>query len=276
MLQIVVLCYHAVSVRWDAALSVTPDDLRRQIGTLVSRGWVGARFTDAVLAPAHPKNLVVTFDDAFDSVRSLAAPILREFGVPGTVYVPTAWVGRPLGWPEVARWQNSEHAQELEAMTWESLRELQDAGWEIGAHTRSHPHLPALSSDALEAELSGSRAVCERELGARCRSLAYPFGEADARIRAAAIDAGFEAAAGLSSPVFGVREVFEWPRVGIWHGEPDWRFTLKVSALVAYSGAALGSLLMRSRLRRRTQAKYPPTAREEVLDDQKNSLSRRR
>jgi peptidoglycan/xylan/chitin deacetylase (PgdA/CDA1 family) len=232
--QVLVLCYHAVSERWDAPLSVTPRDLRRQLSRLLSRGWVGATFADAVLAPAHRRTLAVTFDDAFDSVRKLAAPLLAELGLPGTVFVATDWPGRSLLWPEVARWAETEHAEELRAMSWDSLRALAQGGWEIGAHTCSHPHLPRLGSQAILAELQHSRDVCEAQLGVACRSLAYPFGEADHRVRTAAGAAGFEVAAGLSSAAFVLRDRFEWPRVGVWHDEPDWRFDVKVAPLTSY------------------------------------------
>jgi len=119
-------------------------------------------------------------------------------------------------------------------MSWDDLRTLAAAGWEIGAHTCSHPHLPQLGTDAIARELAESRAVCERELGRPCRSVAYPFGEADDRARAVAADAGYEAAAGLSAAAFVARDRFDWPRVGVWHGEPDWRFRVKVSPVTTW------------------------------------------
>jgi peptidoglycan/xylan/chitin deacetylase (PgdA/CDA1 family) len=227
---VLVLCYHAVSEDWDAALSVTPDDLRRQLTGLASRGWSGATFTDAVLHPPAPKTLAVTFDDAFDSVRTFGAPILAELGLPATVFVPTDWPGRErMRWDGIDQWAASRFAPELQPMTWDDLRGLASAGWEIGAHTCSHPRLPRLDPPALRRELSESRDACERELGRPCRSLAYPYGASDERVRAAAAAAGYEVAAGLSAAAHVLRDRYEWPRVGVWHGEPAWRFRLKTS-----------------------------------------------
>ena len=232
--RVLVLCYHAVSDDWDASLSVTPSAFRRQLTTLVSRGWVGATFTDAVLDPAAAKTLAVTFDDAFDSVRSLAAPVLAELGLPGTVFVPTDWPGREImHWPGIDQWTATRFRRELAPMSWDDLRALASAGWEIGAHTCSHPHLPQLDTEGTRRELTESRAVCEREIGRPCRSVAYPFGEADDRVRAAAAAAGYDAAAGLSPAAFVLRDRFDWPRVGVWHGDRDWRFRLKVSPVTA-------------------------------------------
>jgi peptidoglycan/xylan/chitin deacetylase (PgdA/CDA1 family) len=187
-----------------------------------------------VLDPPAARTLAVTFDDAFDSVRARAAPILADLGLPATVFVPTDWPGRELmHWPGIDEWTTTRFAPELAPMSWDDLRALDAAGWEIGAHTCSHPRLPQLDSDAIGRELQESRIACERELARPCRSVAYPFGEADDRVRATAADAGYEVAAGLSSAAFVARDRFDWPRVGVWHGEPDWRFRLKVSPLTA-------------------------------------------
>jgi peptidoglycan/xylan/chitin deacetylase (PgdA/CDA1 family) len=232
--RVLVLCYHAVSDDWRAALSVTPGAFRSQLKTLMSRGWVGATFTEAVLDPPAPKTLAVTFDDAFDSVRSRAAPVLAELGLTATVFVPTDWPGRErMHWPGIDQWTATPFAPELAPMAWDDLRGLAAAGWEIGAHTCSHPHLPELDVDAIERELTESRAVCERETGRPCRSVAYPFGAVDDRVRSAAAAAGYEVAAGLSSAAFAARDRFDWPRVGVWHGDSAWRFRLKVSPVTA-------------------------------------------
>jgi peptidoglycan/xylan/chitin deacetylase (PgdA/CDA1 family) len=195
----------------------------------------------------------VTFDDAFDSVRTRAAPILAELGVPATVFVPTDWPGRAtMRWPGIDHWTATPFKHELEPMSWDALRALAACGWEIGSHTCSHPHLPQLDADGIARELTESRAVCERELGRPCRSTAYPFGEADDRVRVAAAHAGYEVAAGLSAAAFASRSRFDWPRVGVWHGEPGWRFRLKASPLTARlraTGAVSALARAKSRLR---------------------------
>ena len=79
----IVLCYHAVSERWPAPLSVTPQAFERQLELLVRRGYEGATFRDAVLGAHAGKTVVVTFDDAYLSVLELARPILDRLGLPG-------------------------------------------------------------------------------------------------------------------------------------------------------------------------------------------------
>jgi peptidoglycan/xylan/chitin deacetylase (PgdA/CDA1 family) len=223
-----VLCYHAVSPTWPAALSVTPTALRRQLEGLLARGWTATTFTEAVTLARPGRTLAITFDDGYDSVRRLAAPLLAELGVPATLFVPTDWPGERMRWPGIDHWAVTPHADELQAMTWDDIRSLAADGWEIGSHTCSHPRLSTLGEDAIRRELAESRAACERELGQPCRSVAYPYGDADARVRAAAAATGYDAAAGLRAPALR-RSRFEWPRVGIWHAEPDWRVRLKTA-----------------------------------------------
>ena len=72
---------------------------------------------------------------------------------------------------------------------WNQLAALADEGWEVGSHTIAHQHLPTLSDAELEEELRGSRLQLEAALGSPCRSLAYPYGEVDARVEQAAGEA---------------------------------------------------------------------------------------
>jgi peptidoglycan/xylan/chitin deacetylase (PgdA/CDA1 family) len=228
-----ILAYHSVSPTWQVDTSVTPERLREQLLLLQSKGYRGVTLSEALRTPKRHKVMVPTFDDAHISVYTVAKPILQELGVPGTIFVPTDYPdsGRLMAWKGYDEWVGTPHEEELACMSWDQLREVADAGWEIGAHTCSHPHLPQLDADGIRLELTASKAACEREMAGRCRSLAYPFGEADDRVRAAARDAGYEVAAGLSSAAFVARDRFDWPRVGVWHGEPDWRFRLKVSGV---------------------------------------------
>jgi peptidoglycan/xylan/chitin deacetylase (PgdA/CDA1 family) len=229
----IVLCYHAVSERWPAPLSVTPQAFARQLELLVQRGYEGATFRDAALAPRGRKTVAVTFDDAYLSVLELADPILGRLGLPGTVFVPTDWParGEPMRWPGIDQWTGGSHEHELQPLSWEQLGDLAARGWEIGSHTRSHPHLTTLDDAALDEELRESRAECERRLGMPCTTLAYPYGDYDSRVTAAAGRAGYEAACTLPARIHPARPL-EWPRVGVYHDDSERRYRLKVSRAV--------------------------------------------
>jgi peptidoglycan/xylan/chitin deacetylase (PgdA/CDA1 family) len=61
-------------------------------------------------------------------------------------------------------------------LDWDQARELRRRGVELGAHTRSHPILSTLDADTMAAEIAGSKAVLERELGHTVDLFAYPNG----------------------------------------------------------------------------------------------------
>jgi peptidoglycan/xylan/chitin deacetylase (PgdA/CDA1 family) len=226
----VVLCYHALSHRWDADLSTTPARFTGQVAFLLKRGYRPARFSDVVRAPMRSGLLSVTFDDAFRSVFTEAAPILARLGVPGTLFVPTDYIdsGGPLAWDGIDHWLDGSSASELQPMSWDEIRQLATAGWEIGSHTASHPRLTSVSDKQLADELTQSKAVCERELEAPCTSIAYPYGDLDASVVASAGAAGYTTAASLPS-VFQFGDPLQWPRIGVYHLDDDRRFRLKVS-----------------------------------------------
>jgi peptidoglycan/xylan/chitin deacetylase (PgdA/CDA1 family) len=228
--DVLCLCYHAVSADWPAPLAVTPARLEWQLSRLVRGGWVGATFTQAILDPPAPRTLAVTFDDAFASVIVQALPILSDLGLPATVFAPTAFISsrQPLAWDGIAHWAGTAHAHELVSMDWGDLRTLADRGWEIGAHTHTHPRLTALDDRALAEELEGSRSACEAELGAPCGSIAYPYGAVDERVARAARAAGYVAGACLSSNLrAGGRHLV--PRIGVYNADDAGRFALKVN-----------------------------------------------
>lgn len=228
MNDVVVLCYHGLSPSWPAETSVQPEDFERQLVDLAARGYRGMTFAEALTAPAGERVMAVTFDDAHASVLELAAPAMARLGVPGTVFVPTDYPasGRPMAWEGYDAWLGTEHEDELRCMSWEQLAELVERGWEVGSHTRSHPHLPALGEAEIAAELVGSRRECKERLGVPCRSIAYPYGEYDERVLRAARDAGYQF--GASVPRRSAASLpLAWPRVGVYNGEGPRRLRLR-------------------------------------------------
>jgi peptidoglycan/xylan/chitin deacetylase (PgdA/CDA1 family) len=233
MTDVLVLCYHAVSVSWPSSLAVSPAKLDQQLRTLVGRGYRGATFTEAVLNPRGRPTLAVTFDDAYRSVIERAAPILKAHGIPATVFVPTDFVDRKerLSWAGIRGWEGGIHERELLPLDWAQLRELANDGWEIGSHTCSHQHLIGLDHATRADELSRSRSVVEDRLGRACTAIAYPYGAADKTVARDAAEAGYQAGAVLTSGL-GPAGPLLWPRVGVYNVDSALRFGLKVSPLM--------------------------------------------
>lgn len=245
MSEVLVLCYHAVSPTWTAGLSVTPEAFERQVSSLVRKGWAPATFAE--VAREHPagRTLVVTFDDAFASVKTHALPVLRRLGVRATLFAPTDYVSRqaPLAWSGLDHWERTPDAAELTPMSWDDLRELADLGWEIGSHSCTHPMLTRLDDATLSTELTRSREECAQRLGRPVTTIAYPYGNCDERVCEFTRQAGYEAAAALSWPSAEV-DPFRHPRIGIYHKDSWPRFRFKVGR---WSRSAYGARLVARR-----------------------------
>jgi peptidoglycan/xylan/chitin deacetylase (PgdA/CDA1 family) len=230
--DVIVLCYHALSDTWPALLSTTPERFEEQVTLLLERGYAPVTFEQAVAAPGG-RAFAVTFDDAYRSVLERAHPIMERLGVPGTVFVPTDFAGspEPMRWDGIDGWLGGPHERELLCLAWDELRDLAAGGWEVGSHTRSHPHLTVLPDEGLAAELRESRAAVEAGMGRPCPSVAYPYGDVDARVVGATRAAGYEYGASLPRRLTST-DPLDYPRIGVYHRDDLSRFKLKISRLV--------------------------------------------
>jgi peptidoglycan/xylan/chitin deacetylase (PgdA/CDA1 family) len=105
-----------------------------------------------------------TFDDGNGTDYTKAFPLFSSKGVRGTSFIITNNIG--VGG----------------LLTASQLQEMQQAGWEIGSHTKSHRNLTTLSEEELIEELQGSREALEA-LGVSVRTLAYPGGAQNDTVR---------------------------------------------------------------------------------------------
>lgn len=119
-----------------------------------------------------PRAVALTFDDAFASVVSEAAPRLRRRGWPATVYCVAGYLGATNDWPTQPEW-----APRRPLAAAEDLVTLIASGLEIGAHTNSHPPLSGLSGDALHEEVAGCRRRLESVCGQPVTTFACPYGD---------------------------------------------------------------------------------------------------
>jgi peptidoglycan/xylan/chitin deacetylase (PgdA/CDA1 family) len=115
----------------------------------------------------------ITFDDGWLSQYTAAEPILAAHNMPATFYITT------------------EQLQYSDFMNDADVLDLAQRGYEIGDHTVTHPHLPQLSDADLQHELVDSKTYLENLIGTPVDSLAYPYGEYDARVISAAQSAGY-------------------------------------------------------------------------------------
>jgi peptidoglycan/xylan/chitin deacetylase (PgdA/CDA1 family) len=119
-----------------------------------------------------PRDAVaLTFDDGYQNLHCHAMPVLAKRGFSATVFLVTGHVGKRNDWAEPPSGLGSQPM-----LTWSEARDLAESGWEIGAHTRTHPDLRKLPGELVRREIVDSRTDIEDALGRRADSFAYPFG----------------------------------------------------------------------------------------------------
>ncbi len=229
-----ILCYHAVSTDWPAAMSVTPADFEELLRHKLEAGYEPMTLTESQSPDRPDRALVVTFDDAYISTLTHAAPILDRLGIAATLFVPTSYIGQaePMAWPGIDRWMGGPHEDELKPIDWDQVRSLAERGWEIGSHSHVHPHLTELSEDELDREFGVSRKTIEEQLGTPCLTVAYPYGDTDERVAAAASRAGYELGVAMPSRWTRDHNPMLLPRVGVYHKQGRFKLGLKTSATV--------------------------------------------
>ena len=153
-----ILCYHQV-VQWPLwgrqplkpGLIVPLRRFQWQVALLRAWGFTGVSLRQWVegvqgKAPLPRKPIVITFDDGYYGVHEYALPVLRRAGFNATVYVVaedlTDAAPGNRAYPVLDRIQ---------------LRNLIDAGFEIGCHSLTHCRISKCTQPRLLEEVVASR-----------------------------------------------------------------------------------------------------------------------
>jgi len=172
--DLVVLQYHHVSDSTPPATSTSVSLFRGQLDMIsaLDLNVVGLQQgTDEALEDGGDttNRIAITFDDAYESVYTKAAPLLAAKGYPYTIFVNTQAVGR--------------HGY----MTWDQIRELAGRpGVTIANHSADHGHLVKKPGETesewqsrVTKSLDSAQATLADKLGTSAPLFAYPYGEFD-------------------------------------------------------------------------------------------------
>jgi peptidoglycan/xylan/chitin deacetylase (PgdA/CDA1 family) len=166
-----ILTYHSIDDT-GSVISVSRDRFAAHVRWLVSGVVSVLPLADIANGAGGDSAVAITFDDAFENFATAAWPLLREHALPVTVFVPTSYVGGTNAWDTMP----GGDMPPLRLVGWPMLGQLASEGVTLGAHTRTHPDLRALSAEAMDAEIAGSIEDIERETGQHPESFAYPYG----------------------------------------------------------------------------------------------------
>jgi peptidoglycan/xylan/chitin deacetylase (PgdA/CDA1 family) len=207
----VILTYHSIS-DGNSPLKISPALFTEQMEWLSANARVLPlrELVEAMTAPrALPERAVVlTFDDAYLDFYSAAAPVLRRFQLPATIFLPTGFCGGSNAWPGQPASTSSEYL-----LNWQHVVELVEQGFCFGAHTVTHPVLTDLPADQAEQEVTASKAQIEEHIGQSVDFFAYPFGRWSPAVRDLVKNHYLGACTTAAGVVAGNADVFALPRV---------------------------------------------------------------
>jgi peptidoglycan/xylan/chitin deacetylase (PgdA/CDA1 family) len=169
---VTILTYHLVGAGTRSPVDVPTDVFRAQLRELRESARV-CSLADAIVrlktgtTDSRPV-VVITFDDGFDNFRTNAWPLLAQFQMPCTLYVPVGFFEGTSGTP-------LRGAEGLPAIARSGLRELaMDPLLTVGSHTWRHKDLRLLDVDQLRQDLRRSRECLEDRTGKPVEHFCYP------------------------------------------------------------------------------------------------------
>ena len=220
-----ILAYHKIETRLELGVTrLSPRRFARQMRRLANDGWTTLTLSEVAACASGaralgPKELAITFDDAYRGLRDHAFPVLAELGFDATCFVITEYAGK------LNRWDVAYGGRRFAHLAWRDMRRWQERGIEFGSHTATHPRLTWLDAEAVTRELVESRRALGRALDAVPWAISWPFGAAGARERRLATEAGYVAGFDLAnrwrgdSMAIPRRPVYVWapptPAVGL-------------------------------------------------------------
>jgi len=182
-----ILMYHSIPLTSTNPYAVLVDRFREQMQWLATQGYTVTSLEKALSHRLPADWIVLTFDDAYQTVADNAVPIMLALGFSATVFVPAGLVGG------TNVWDDGTYPEETLA-SWDDLRALREAGLGIGSHTITHARLTRLGPRARFREIAHSRRMIAHELGIALSTFSYPWGGWSPSTEALVRLAGYRAA----------------------------------------------------------------------------------
>jgi peptidoglycan/xylan/chitin deacetylase (PgdA/CDA1 family) len=184
-----ILSYHSVSpYRHDPyQITVSPARFEQQIRSLRRSGLTGVSMRELleVRGRGDGRRLVgLTFDDGYADFAEYVLPVLAHYGFSATVFVVADLLGRHNVWDPAG--------PRKELLTADQVRQVADAGMEIGSHGLRHVLLPDVADADLVTEIATSRHILQQVSGQQVAGFCYPGGAVERHIIEGVEHAGYD------------------------------------------------------------------------------------
>lgn len=173
-----ILCYHRFDKTCKSNLCISESAFAKQMEYLKKNGYHTIHLSELIgflnyKRSIPSKSVIITLDDGYRSLYDFAYPLLKRYGFTATLFIYTDFI-------EASR----------NALTWNHLRELKAAGFEIESHSISHADLTKkypneddqTFRDRITKELTNSKEIIDRKLNQNTQYFAYPYGNYNQQI----------------------------------------------------------------------------------------------
>jgi peptidoglycan/xylan/chitin deacetylase (PgdA/CDA1 family) len=259
-----ILCYHKIERRDELGVTrLSPRRFARQMERLATAGWRTLSLAELIACAEGrrvpgPRELVLTFDDAYRGLREHAFPVLQSHGFRAICAVITGYAGR------LNRWDVAYGGRRFAHLAWRDMRRWQTRGIEFVPHTVSHPRLTWEPASAMRRELEQSRHDLERALDVDAPAISYPFGAAGLREQDAARACGYRLGLTLATRWRG--EPLAVPRLPVYRWSPPTPGVSSVATLEWAVAAAANRCAVGTTLWRRFRARHETSTRTAIGD----------
>jgi peptidoglycan/xylan/chitin deacetylase (PgdA/CDA1 family) len=173
MARLPILMYHNVSNEEAKSfnLTISTQKLEEQLQYIVRHKFTPLFVSELENVTKIPsKSIVITFDDVTENQLLYALPLLKQYNVKATFFIPFYYIGK------TDLWNSGDDASDEKIMTIEQLKSLDPNLIELGHHSYYHKKYVMLSDEEIQEDFESSyQVIAENDLKVY-PSLAYPYG----------------------------------------------------------------------------------------------------
>lgn len=169
--RIPILNYHKIETSPDIGItSRTPADFENDIKLFSEAGYNFIGFNDLHTKQiSSEKNIILTFDDGYESIYHRARSILRRYSAKACIFVPVNFIGQYNNWDVQFGSHKYKHLNQPQIKT------LIAEGYEIGAHGLSHRSFIHIKQDQARQEIFDSKEMLQNLFNTQVSTICYPF-----------------------------------------------------------------------------------------------------
>ena len=160
---------HDISETNYSNIDIPNSELEKLCSLVYSKGFRFVSAKEYFKSDLKDNLIICTFDDAYQNVYDLGFAILQKFNFTATIFVCIDYIDISNSW-------NKKDKSNRKHLDLQSLKKLENCGWEIGSHGTNHFSFLRLDTEEILNTLEKSKCELEKHFESIV-SFAYPYGD---------------------------------------------------------------------------------------------------